>query len=50
MKKTGKHIFYFLLFLVLIALIPFKGMFGAKTEKVGLITVDYAITSCSQFN
>jgi len=50
MKKTGKHIFYFLLFLVLVALIPFKGMFGAKTEKVGLITVDYAITSSSQFN
>ena len=50
MKKTGKHIFYFLLFLVLVALIPFKGMFGAKTEKVGLITLDYAITSSSQFN
>ena len=50
MKKTGKYIFYFLLFLVLVALIPFKGMFGAKTEKVGLITVDYAITSSSQFN
>ena len=50
MKKTGKHIFYFLLFLVMISLIPFKSIFEPKTNKVGLITVDYPITSSNQFN
>jgi len=50
MKKTGKHIFYFLLFLVIISLIPFKSIFEPKTNKVGLITIDYPIVSSSQFN
>jgi len=50
MKKTGKHIFYFLLFLVIISLIPFKSFFQPGTNKVGLIRIDYPITSSSQFN
>ena len=50
MKKTSKNIFYFLLFLVIISLIPFKSIFEPKTNKVGLITIDYPIVSSSQFN
>ena len=50
MKKTGKKIFYFLLFLVFISLIPLKSVFESKGNRVGIITIDYPITTSIQFN
>ena len=50
MKKTSKYIFFFLLFLVSLTLIPFDNFFKSPTNKIGIITIDYPITSSDDFS
>ena len=50
MIKTSKYIFFFLLFLILLALVPFDNIFKSNNDQIGIITIDYPITSSDDFS
>ena len=50
MKKTSKYIFFFLLFLVFLSLIPFNNFLKSNSDEIGIITIDYPITSSEGFS
>ena len=50
MKKTSKYIFFFLLFLVFLALIPFDDFFKSTNDEIGIIIIDYPIASSDDFS
>ena len=50
MKKTSKYIFFFLLSLVFLALIPFDDFFKSTNDEIGIINIDYPITSSDDFS
>ena len=50
MKKTSKYIFFFLMFLVFLSLIPFNDFFKSNTDEIGIINIDYPIVSSDDFS
>lgn len=49
MKKISKRIFYFIVILLIICLLPINKILD-RSDKIGLIVIDYPISSSDKFN
>ena len=49
MKKISKRIFYFVVILLIICLLPINKILD-RSDKIGLIVIDYPISSSEKFN